>query len=160
MTCDTTIFLWSTLPVLFAKRTLRSENHATSPNRAASFALSGGDVLRVQKGEAVTPFWSLYSGALPIVEGVSPGVIGHEAFRTLVDGNGWDDKWVSSTQEANHSKQRGGEHLKAKGDNEALRPGRDYSCPVMPFRVPARLMPNMTAIGQDPFVITGETIAL
>ena len=41
----------------------------------------------VYDGEATTPLRSLYSGALPIVEGVSPCIIGHEASRTLVDGN-------------------------------------------------------------------------
>lgn len=50
---------------------------------------------------------------ITIMEGVSPCAVAHEAFRTPVDGDSWDDKWVSSTQESNHSKQCGGEHRKS-----------------------------------------------
>lgn len=52
---------------------------------------------------------------LPVLEGVAPcAIIAHETFRTFVDGYSWDDKRVSSTHESNHSKYRGGEHLKEK----------------------------------------------
>lgn len=52
---------------------------------------------------------------LPLVEGVAPRVVlAYETFWTLVDWDGWNDKGVSSTQDSNHCKYCGGEHLKEK----------------------------------------------
>lgn len=48
------------------------------------------------------------------MEGVGPGAIDRETFRTLVDGDGRDDKRVSSTQESDRSEYCGGEHLEEK----------------------------------------------
>lgn len=64
---------------------------------------------------------------LPFVEGVAPRAVAHETLRTLVDWDGGDDEWISSTQESNHSKYCGGEHLKEKErDRQVLKCSRGY----------------------------------
>lgn len=142
MSCGTTNFLWITKASssscfsCVCQKWPRSEVYATSPNHRVSFALSG-DILRVHNEEAMT-LCSLYSGALPAVKGVSPCIIGHQAFGSLVDGHSWDDEWVPGTQESNRSKQCGGEHLKGRRDKKVLRPCGDYSCSVTPPSKPAQ----------------------
>lgn len=58
--------------------------------------------------------WGIAGCTLPVLEGVAPRAIVHETLRTPVDWDGRGDKWISSTQESNHSKYCGGEHLKEK----------------------------------------------
>ena len=64
------------------------------------------------------PLWwhvGIAGCTLPVLEGVAPcAVLAHETFWTLVDWNGWNNKGVSSTQDSNHCKYCGGEHLKEK----------------------------------------------
>lgn len=80
---------------------------------------------------------------LPIVEGVAPRAIVHATFRTPVDWDGWDDKWVSSTQESNHSKYCGGEHLKEKE--------RDRQVLKVSQRLPSAHLTNQAVVEHDVF---------
>lgn len=65
---------------------------------------------------------------LPVLERVAPRAIpGYETFWPLVDWDGWDDKWVSGTQESNHGKYCGGEHLKEKEkDHQVPKVSKEY----------------------------------